>query len=172
MKNKNISMLDAEQMGRQEHDGQHDAKRVIIVGGDGSQIAESIKQSLKDLKIEVSQDKVIEAIHAIKMPEFSKEYGSPALTPSPTPEIRIERIEIPTIIKEIEYRTLEVEKPVYITETKTIEIPVVVPEVRIIEVEKQVVVVEPKIIDSSSNLIKALIIIQTIAIILSLFLHK
>lgn len=157
MKNKNISMLDAEQMGRQEHDGLHDAKRVLIVGGDGSQIADSIKESLKDLKLELSQDQVVEAIKNIKMPEFPKEYGSPALM---IPEVRIERIEIPTIVKEIEYRTLEIEKPVYITETK------------IVEVEKPVVVPEVNIIDSSSNLMKALLVIQTIAILFSLFLHK
>lgn len=168
MKNKNISMLDTEQMNRQEHDAMADAKRVVIVGGDGHQIAESIKQSLKDLKIEVSQDQVVDAIKGIKFPELPPPIGSPALTS----EMRIERIEVPTIIKEIEYRTIEIEKPVYITETKTIEIPVVVPEVKIIEIEKQVVVVESKIVDSSSNLVKALLVVQTIAILFSLFLRK
>jgi hypothetical protein len=167
MKNKNRSNLDHNQVVMHMFDSEHDAQRVIIVGGDSAQIAESIKESLKDLKVEISQDKVVEAIQNIKMPD----YTTAAVMPQQA-EVRIERIEVPTIIQHTEYKTIEIEKPIYITETKTVEIPVVVPEVKIIEVEKQVIVVEQKIVDSSSSLVKALLVIQTIAILFSLFLRK
>lgn len=118
MKNRNLSLLDKEQIAVRIFDDEQDAQRVILVGSD---IAETIKEGLKDFKIEVvQQDKTT------------------------FPEYKIQTIEIPTIVKEIEIK--EIEKQVIVTEYKFIEKPIIVKEIQIIEVEKAVVNTEIKTI--------------------------
>lgn len=153
MKNDNLSLLDNDQIIKREHDQDHDAKRVVIVGGDGKQIADSIKEGLKDLKIEIpaSNQEVQEKVVYI-------------------PEPRV--LEIPTIVKQIEIR--EIEKPVVMTEVKIVEVerPIIVPEVRIIEVEKQVIVKQS---EPMSTFIKTVLILQTLAVMARVFfeiVHK
>jgi hypothetical protein len=152
MKNVNISLLDQEQMSRQEHDALHDAKRVIIVGGDGAQIADSIKESLKNLKMNGSEQPNTVYI----------------------PDIRV--LEVPKIIKEIEFK--EIEKPVVVTELKIVEIerPTVVTELRIVEIEKPIFLPQIEIIEVEKPIIvkelepismhlKILLVAQTLALI-------
>ena len=174
MKNNNKSILDYNQVVMHMFDQEYDAQRVNIVNG-GAQLAESIKDSLKDMKFEVDQDKVIEAIKTIKLEQ-------------PAPQIQYivqkeyEKIEIPTIVKEFDIKEIQV--PVIVTETKTIEIPVIVPEVRIVEIEKPIIVTEIKIVEvekqvvvkeykePNMDILKLLLAIQTVSLIISLFLRK
>jgi hypothetical protein len=152
MKNTNLSLLDSEQMTRQEHDITYDAKRVVIVGDTGKQIAESIKDGLKDLKIDLPKEERQEKIVYI-----------------PEPKI----IEVPVIVKEIDIR--EIEKPIIITEVKIVEIekPIIVPEIKVVEIEKQVIVKE--FIDLPL-FIKYTLIAQAIATVvmalISIIVHK
>ena len=107
-KNLNPSQQDMNQYSAREHDTENDAKRVIIVGGEGINIQ-------ADIKIPEAQ--------VIEIPTIIKE---------------IERIEIPVIIKEVEIRTIEVpviiketqvitvEKPIITTIYEKIEVPVIV----------------------------------------------
>lgn len=146
MKNQNVSLLDSDQMARAEHDCKSDAKRVIIVGS--SDIAESIKAGLKDIKIDVQ-------------PMQAPTSQAQIITIPSAPEIKV--IEVPTtvVIKEIEYR--EIEKPVFITEVKMVEIekPIFIKEFEIKEIEKQVIIREYQAMPSS---IKYLLLAQTIAL--------
>lgn len=143
MKNNNLTLLDTNQIQVLQHDSENDAQRVIIIGDTGKDIVKSIKDGLKDLKLDVN---------------FSQE--------EPKGGFHLERIEIPTIVKEIEI--IEIEKPIVITEIKVIEIerPVIVPEVRIIEIEKQILVKES---EPMSTFIKYVLVIQTLAVVARVF---
>lgn len=152
MKNSNLSLLDREQAAMRMFDEKHDAQRVILVDGD---IAETIKESLKDLKIEIkaTQDQA-------------------TMLPSLIPQVQV--IEIPTIIKEIEVR--EIEKQILIPEYKLIEIekPIIVKEIQIIEVEKAIVHTEVKTIEVPvvPKALLWLFGIQVLISLLTLLLHK
>jgi hypothetical protein len=125
-KNEKLTLLDNSQILRSTFDEENNAQRVILIGSDGFQITESIKESLKDLKIEVI------ATEQQKIPFIA-------------PEIKI--IEIPKIIKELEIR--EVEKVILVPEYRVIEIetPIIVKELQIVEVEKLVLQTEIKFIE-------------------------
>lgn len=149
MKNSNVSLLDKEQIVVRMFDSENDAQRVVLVGSDGQQIAESIKDSLKDLKIEFPKINNQSEVKTVYIPD---------------PKI----FEVPVIIKEVQIQ--EIEKPIIITEIKVIEIekPVVVPEVKIIEIEKHIIIKQS---EPMTNLIKYILIIQTIAILARVFLE-
>ncbi len=147
MKNRNLSLLDREQIAIRLFDGEQDAQRVILVGSD---IAESIKESLKDLKIEVKSQPQILA----------------------QPEIKT--IEIPTIIKEVEIK--EIEKVIVVPEYRLIEIekPVIIKEVQVIEVEKAIIQTEVKTVEVSviPKAFLWLFVVQIFINLVTLILHK
>ncbi len=153
MKNQNLTLLDRDQVTILEHDQANDAKRVIIVGGDGAQIAESIKESLKDIKVDFKLDE--EKIRGL-LNEFKP---APAVLPEhtivPVEHTKIEKIEVPVIIKETEFQVIE--KPIVVKEV----------ELKIIEIEKPVFIYQP----SETLLIKCLLVIQVAASITLGLLH-
>jgi hypothetical protein len=159
MKNDNVSLLDNDQMARREHDPAHDAKRVVIVGADGTsigqEIASSIKESLKDIKLDAPQ--IIQS----PMPQAQTQQIDPLVI----------KIPYQTVIKETEIVTIE--KPIYVTEIKLVEVPTIViqKEVQLVEIPAQQIASKP----TESKLMHWLLILQTGAsIILSVmhFLHK
>lgn len=81
-------------------------------------------------------------------------------------ELQIERFETQVIVKEIEYR--EIEKPVYIKEVQVLEVqvPVVVKETKIERVEIPVVHKEVQIIQVDKINYKMLMAIQAITLVL------
>lgn len=111
MNNPKLSLLDREQIAIRIFDEDVDAQRVIIVGGDGNQIAASIKEGLKDLKFETPQT----TIQIIEIPKIITEYK-----------------EIEKLLPIVEYKIIE--KPIFIKEMQIVEIPMVIKELQIIEV--------------------------------------
>lgn len=122
MKNTHLTQLDPNQVSVKEHDEQNDAKRVIIVGQDLSGMEEGIRkaveQGLANARLELPKQDV--ADQHFNVIEVEK--------PVYIPQVEYQFVEIPKIVKEIEYR--EIERPVYITEYKTIEVPVIVKEIQ------------------------------------------
>jgi hypothetical protein len=147
--------MDTNQIVRSQHDESHDAQRVTIVGGDFG-IAEAVKESLKDLKIEIpTAPQVVkqEQPFVIEKEVIVKEY---------------EVLKVPEIIKEYEVKIVEIEKPIVVYETKLIEVPVIQKEIEY--VDRQVIVKEVKDYD---KYVKALLIVQVLgllATIVKLFL--
>jgi len=148
MQNKNLSLLDTDQMSKRTFDQEHDAQRVILVGSDGQQIADSIKDALKDIKIEVPQAPVAPAQSITQV----------------VPSFDVIKIPYQTVVKEIEIK--EIEKQVF------------VPEYRIIEIEKQVIVPEYRSIEipikteqKESKLLHILLVVQTLASIILSIMH-
>lgn len=149
MKNSNISLLDAQQLQSLMFDVDNDAQRVVIVGGDGQSIANSIKEGLQGLKLDIPAPIVnIEA---------------PPVPVTTTASSQIQVIEVPVIVKE--------------TEVKVIEMPVVVTDVQIVQVDRPVIIKEIEIREikvatpSHSKLVTALLIAQTLASIILSALH-
>jgi len=144
-RNDDLSLLDNDQLIKREHEQTYDAKRVFIVGGQVPDYSEQIKDGLKNLTIT-----------------------------SGTSEVKIERIEVPVIVKEIEIRTIEV--PTVVKETLTVEIPVIViqKEVQIIEIPtivERVRIVEIPAKMEESKLMHWLLIAQTLASIILSIIH-
>lgn len=125
MKNKNTSLLDVQQMQVLSFDQDHDANRVIIVGS--SDIAEQIREGLKDIKITVeATPQVVPAAQQVQAPH----------------EPLVIKVPYQTIIKEIEIH--EIEKPIIIEKTQIVEVEktIVVPQQEVITVEKHHIVKE------------------------------
>lgn len=123
-----LTQRDANQIIQHTHDEEHNANRVFLVNGlnlDTKEISSTLGKTLQD---------VIGKINFNPQP-----IGSPALAPS------IQTIEVPVIVKQYEM----IEKPVYIHETKIVEIekPVIVEVVKYIEIEKQILVKEQLIVE-------------------------
>lgn len=118
-KNLNKTDQDPNQIWNRSFDGSSDSIRVSVI--DGVQLNVD-KIQMPEFKMESTKETVIQEI---RVPEIVK-------------EVQIERIEIPVYIPQVEYRILEVEKPIVVTEYKTIEVPVIIKEIQIEQVEKQV----------------------------------
>lgn len=149
-----LTNMDPHQIVRSQHDEDSSAQRVTIVGGDFG-IAEAVKESLKDLKIEMPQQiqQKAEQPFIIEKEVVVKEY---------------ELLKVPEIIKEYEIKVVEIEKPIIVYETKLIEIPVIQKETEY--VDRHIVIKEVKDYD---KYVKAMLIIQTLgllATIIKLFL--
>lgn len=120
-----LTGLDSNEIPRYTYDEEQNASRVTLVGDFG--IAKSIKESLKNLKIDVNASSVNKT-----EPIIVKEY-----LPG---EVRFEQIQVPVIVKEIEYReiqvpviqhevrVIEIEKPIIQKEIITVEVPVIIKE--------------------------------------------
>jgi hypothetical protein len=97
-----------------EHDEKSNAKRVIVVGQalsiDSDKLAEAVKDGLSQ----------------IKLPEAQKNTEEKTIF---VPITEVKTIEVPVIIKEIEYR--EIEKPIITEVIKVIEVPVIIKETQI-----------------------------------------
>jgi len=128
-KNSNLTQLDTNQIVQKMFDDKLDAQRVSIIGGtdikiniDPSQITDAIKEGLKGVTF---QQKTPDIVPFLTEKEVEKHIFIP----------QIERIEVPTIIKEIEYRTIEI--PVITERIVTIEKPVIIKEVEFREIIKE-----------------------------------
>jgi len=126
MKNNNLTQLDTDQIHKRKFDDNLDADRVVLVGGDNiritvdtDQITNSIKDGLKNIKIDQKESN----IQIIEKNVF-------------IPQIEIREIEKQVIVKEIEYRTIEVIKYIEVPKIIEYEKPIVVQEIKTIEVLK------------------------------------
>lgn len=153
-KNSNLSQLDHNQMVQKMFDEHLDAQRVSIVGGssinidiDPKQITDAIKEGLKNISIE---QKTPEIVPFLTEKEVEKHIFIP----------QIERIEVPTIIREVEYKTIEI--PVITERIVTIEKPIVIKEVEFKEVIKE---------RNYPLIIKVCTVLQTISVLGILLLN-
>lgn len=129
-----LTELDAKEVPRYTFDEQQNASRVVIVGGDFG-IAEGIKDSLKDLKVEIAPTSE-RNVQTIEIPKIiTAETVKIVEIPTIVKELEVKTIEIPVITVEKSVQVIEVEKPVVVTEYKTVEVPVVVKEKEIVYVE-------------------------------------
>lgn len=146
--------LDTDQIMKKKFDETYDADRVVLVGGD------KIELTVDSNKIASAiGDSITSTLGSINFGNFGKA-SSVAEKNIFIPQVEIKTIEIPTIIKEIEYR--EIEKIVYVPqiEYKTIEIPVI--SERIITVDRPIVIEKVREVPKWQ---KICFIIQTIAVI-------
>lgn len=77
--------------------------------------------------------------------DLTPEIKMPELSPVIIKEVEYKTIEVPQIIKEIEYKTIEI--PVIVKEFQIVEKPIIIKEIEIQTIEKQVIVNEIKIIE-------------------------
>lgn len=156
MKNINLTQLDPNQILQAIFQEDKDAQRVVLVGGeklditvDSNKIAEAIRDGLKNITVPSYNE---------RLPSFTN--AIPIEKNIFIPQIEIKTIEIPTIIKEIEYR--EIEKPIYIDRFVTVDKPIIIKETefRYIEVEKKY----PKIL-------KITAVVQAIGVICILLMN-
>ena len=128
-----LTGLDSKEIPRYTYDEGNQSNRVTIVAGDLNGITDSIKEGLKDLKIDILPQK---ESNTIEIPVIVKE---------------IQIVEIPVIVKELEIREViktivlqpqeilkivEIEKPIIVKEFERIEVPVIQKEVQIVYVDK------------------------------------
>lgn len=113
-----ITLRDPSQIDRYEHQENHDARRVYVVGGN----LPDVKLQIPDIKVNIDAEKTV--VQTVEVPSIIKE---PVVVP-------VERI-----VKEIE----KVEIPVIIKQTEHVEVPVIVKDVQIERVDK--IVTETKI---------------------------
>lgn len=126
MKNTKLTQLDHNQLSKHMFDEDNDAQRVVVVAGsvpdvkvdvDATSITNAIQKGLEGFKVEQSS--------SIKIERFE--------VPVIVKETVIEKVEVPVIIKEIEYR--EVKVPYEVIKTIEIEKPIIVKE-QLIQVVK------------------------------------
>ncbi len=151
-KNSNISQLDNNQMVQKMFDEELDAQRVSIVGGgdikiniDPSQITDAIKDGLRDFNFTGNTS-------IINTPTIDKPETLIIKENVFIPQIQ--KIEVPVIVKEIEYRTIEI--PVITEKIVTIEKPIIIKEIEFKEVIKE---------RNYPLIIKVCTVLQTIAVI-------
>jgi len=117
---------DPNQIVRAEHQEDHDARRVYIVGG-------------QELKLEVDSDKIAksiqESISNVQFPEIK----IPEITTLDRNN-NIKVVEVPVIVPEI--KVIEVEKPIVTTEIQVVEKPTIIKETKIEKIEVPVITKE------------------------------
>jgi len=133
------SQKDPNQIAQAEHDDASNAKRVIIVGGgsfsmpEAAQAPDSLAKALEALTKAVEQA----SLNANRDVIPEKETVTISV-PHIVTESRIERVEVPVVVKEVQIVEVPVvvkeieriEVPVYNTEYKTVEIPVIIKEIQ------------------------------------------
>jgi len=131
MKNNNITQLDFNQYDRRTFDENHDARRVVLVGAtdlkveakeiniDTKELANDIKESMKEVVDKLNNKEKEIVIEKIEVPTIIK-------------ETEIKTIEIPKIVTEIQYKEVEV--------TKYVEIPKIVYADRVLKLPKLVII--------------------------------
>jgi len=113
------SSADPHQMARAAYDEETESFRMTVVSG---KLPEFKVESTDPVSVPVTAPVVIETrIERIEIPVIVKEY---------------EKIEVPIIIKETEVKIIEIEKPLVHTEYKIVEVekPIIVPRLEIKEV--------------------------------------
>ena len=129
-----LTGLDSQQIPRYTFDEENNAVRVVLAGDFG--IAEAIKDNLKDIKVDITQQndpKSIEVrvdntpgpIQKIEVPGIIK-------------ETEIKEIQVPQIVLQKEVEIITIEKPIVVTEYKEIQVPIIVKEkeVQVVYVDK------------------------------------
>jgi len=136
MKNTNFSQLDTNQIINRKFDESQDADRVVLVGG------EKLELSIDSDKIAAAVKEGISLSNFRFGPEYIPKLDLPAQIQSIEknvfiPQIEIKTIEVPVIIKEIEYKEIIREVPIYIEKIVTVEVPIIVKEIEFKEVIKE-----------------------------------
>lgn len=133
-KNHNLSHQDPNQIVTLEHDNQHDAKRVIIVGGEKLDISinedklvNAIKDGLSSIKFENNQTSQSGIDNTAQIQIIEKNVF--------IPQIEIREIEKQIIVPQIEYRTIEI--PIITERIVTIEKPIIIKETEFKEIIKE-----------------------------------
>lgn len=115
MKNSNLTDLDIDQIARREHDQEHDAQRVYVVGGNFTIDAKFPEQQV----IKQQEPIIIE---------------KPILVEKEVVVIQKEFIEVEKIVTHIEYKTIEIPTFIKEIEVLTIEKPIIIKEIEIKEI--------------------------------------
>lgn len=151
-----ITKRDINQITSYEHDEVNDAKRVIVVGSDMSGVAQTIKDSLSDglknLKVEFmpqNQHENVTKIERIEVPVIVR-------------ETQVKTVEVPTIIKEVEVKVIEIPRIVTDTRIEKVEVPVVVKETLFVD---RPVVVEKVVMSKETMFMRFALVGQMIIII-------
>lgn len=113
-KNENITQLDHKQYTARTFDGDNDAQRVVIVGGEGITIKADVK--MPEHNVQIVDIPVI--VKQLEVKEIEK--------PIIIKETVFEKIEIPVISEKI--KIVEIEKPIIHTVFQKVEVPVIVKE--------------------------------------------
>lgn len=154
MKNIQLTQLDTDQIHKATFEEAHDAQRVILIGGelkiDPSTFTDAVKEGFKNLNIEFPKNPELEIRE------------KPVFIP------KIERIEIPVIVKEIEYR--EIEKHIIVEKIVTIETPTIIKQIEYREIEKPIIVKEIQTVEIIKEryypfIIKLTAVLQTVAVL-------
>jgi hypothetical protein len=168
-----LTGLDSKEIPRYTYDEDKNAQRVVLVGDFG--IAESIKESLKDLKIDLPTPQIHDTHRA---PEIVEKY-----IPGPVQTIEVPVIvretqfkDVPVIIKETEYKEISVptivketefrDVPVLIKETeiRTIEVPTIIKEIEYKEISVPVIQTEVRVIEVEKPIIQKELEIQRVEV--------
>jgi hypothetical protein len=133
MKNDNITQLDFNQYDRRTFDEQNDARRVVLVGANDLKVeAKEINIDTKELASNIKEN-MKEIVDKLNDKLNNKEK-----------EIIIEKIEVPTIIKETEIKTVEIPKIITEIQYKEVHVPIIQEKIKEVEVTKYVEI--PKIV--------------------------
>lgn len=151
IKQRQMTSLDTNQLPRYTYDEEYNAQRVIIVGGeDLSPFKESGVNSLPGQKNEARIEYIpVTTVEKIEIPTIIK-------------EIEVRTIEIPIIV--VETKILEIEKRIIVTEYKEIQVPVIVKEYK--EIEVPIIHTQEKIVYVDRTNYKLLYLMQGITLAL------
>lgn len=140
-----LSQRDWQQTFQYSHDDATNSMRVNMVAADG--LIDGIKESLKDIKVEVNAAQSDSRIQVIEVPKVIVETKIEYVEVEKLVEKEvIKEIQVPVIIKEIELK--EIEKVVYVPEVQLVDRPIIV----------------EKSVDNKDNKLNYILIIQTILI--------
>lgn len=153
MKNTKLTQLDTDQIVKKKFDEDNDAERVYLVGGEKLELTIDSSKLAKELGEVLGKSLFNPNTSNIPL-SIEKEVEKHIFIP------QIERIEIPVVVTQIEYR--EIEKPIIIEKIVTIEKPVIIKEIEIKEVIKQ---------DNNSLILKLLTVVQTLTVLGILLLN-
>jgi len=122
-----VSYADPTQIVQREFDEKLDAKRVVIVGGEMPvfNVQGSSQQEIRIERVEVPQIIVQKEVQVIEVEKIIIQK-----------ELQIERVEIPVILREVQEIIREV--PIVQHEIRMLEVPVVVKEIEYREMSKLV----------------------------------
>lgn len=149
-----LTELDSNSIPRYTYEEDLRANRVKIVGSDSIQV---------NIDTKPLEDAITRSLGLSQKVDYNTSYRHEIKDP---PELQ--KIEVPIIIKEYEIKTIEIEKPVYITKTEYVEVPVIVKQTDIIEIEKPIIIVQKEI--KNINLLLILNLLAIISIIAKIFI--
>jgi hypothetical protein len=160
-----MTLRDPSQIDRYEHEENHDARRVYIVGGN----IPDVRLQVPDIKVNIDAEKTV--VQTVEVPTIVKET---VIVPVDKIVKEVEKIEVPVIVKDIE----KIHIPTILKQTEFQEVQKVVTETRVerIEVPVPQIVHLDKVVTNTEykDLPKTLLIViavqATVSIITSLIM--